>query len=443
MKARFDPLDRLALGVIAGLIAAIAVVILAGDHVGVPIRDVQPARGSTPAITSVIAITFGESVIPESAESRLVIEPAVDGRIEWIDPTRLVLRPEAPLSPGVTYRATLRAGVESTTGRQMARGLSWEFTPRTQSILYLAPADVDVRHIWTLDPDNPAASPETVYSAPYGVIDFAPSPDGEQIALTQYTEQMLSNIWLIKRDGSDPKLLLDCNPGLCTTPTWSPDGQLIADQRQEPAPGSSSMAGPLGPSRVWILDMETKETAPLMQDNQVLGFSPTWSPDGSRIAFFDSNGGAIRILSLDPARSSSILLSSLMGEVGAFSPDGGSMIYTDLQQVGQQYYAQFWIARFDEEQAVTRLFDEPFEEQWPAWSPDGKLLAFGRRALDRQGGRGHQFWLHGTLTGERTRVTTDTRYNNLVFLWDATSSRVLFRRFNLEINYPQSELWLY
>ncbi|MCC6905348.1 MAG: PD40 domain-containing protein, partial [Anaerolineae bacterium] len=92
---------------------------------------------------------------------------------------------------------------------------------------------------------------------------------------------------------------------------------------------------------------------------------------------------------------------------------------------------------------VTRLFDEPFEEQWPAWSPDGKLLAFGRRTLDRQGGRGHQFWLHDTLTGERTRMTTDTQYNNLVFLWDATSNRVLFRRFNLEINYPQSELWLY
>ena len=90
-----------------------------------------------------------------------------------------------------------------------------------------------------------------------------------------------------------------------------------------------------------------------------------------------------------------------------------------------------------------QCFEDAVEQQWPQWSPDGSILAFGQRRIDRQGGRGHQLWLYHTESNDLSQVTQDSAYNNLIYVWAPSGQQIVFRRFNLDVNYPQSELWVY
>ena len=346
---KLEAFDRIALGAIAALLAAIGLVVAAGDHVGVAIVSRIPEPNSQPAATTTIEIEFGEQVRQATVEAAFSLSPEVSGQINWQE-NRMIFTADEPFKSGQTVTVRLAAGVQSVTGRERNRELSWTFSPRQPELLYLAPADIDIRGLWlqSLDTTQP---PMELIRPEFGVLDYAPSPDGTQIAVTVPDEIAASNIWLYDRDGQNAELIISCSPGVCSSPAWAPDGRTLAYQRQDPSP-----QGPLGPSRIWVYDLVLGQTGPLMEDNQVLGFSPVWSPTGQRIAFYDANAEAIRVLNLQPGDVRSILLPTLMGEVGSFTADGEQMVYTDLQQVGRQYFSKLWQAQFDSSQGIAPMF---------------------------------------------------------------------------------------
>ena len=427
-----DSFDRLVLSIIAGLVLAIGSLLALGDHVGVRVTDVSPEEGSSPPVTAPIQIAFGQPMQVASVEERFSIRPPVEGQFEW-DGNTLIFRPAQALSPEQTYTVTLEAGAESSAGRRTLEAVSWSFRPRQPGIVYLAPADAADRGLWFLPAEG--GEPSELFTPRNGIFDLAPAPDGSEIALTLAEDEPISHIWLVSRSGDSARQLFNCAPAACSTPAWSADGELLAYVRREPSSNG------LAPGRIWLYDLASGETAPLFQDNQVLGFGPVWSPDGSRLAFFDGNAQAIRVLELESGRVT--VIPSLMGEVGSFSPDGGQMVYTDIRQVGRQYFPQLWLADLSEEGGIRPLLDEAEEDSSPAWSPRGEWIAFARRRLDRQGGPGSQLMLINPESGELRQITDDAAYNNTGFQWDPTGQRLLIQRFNLETGSARAEIWLY
>lgn len=429
-----DRFDRIALATMAGLILAIGGVVALGDHVGVPVVAFEPEPGSNPPVITRIEITFGQPMQPQTVESRLAIQPDVGGAFEW-QGTTLVFTPDEPFSVGTTYTVSLEAGAESTSNRQ-ATSHAWSFVPRQPGVLYLAPADVAVQSLWLAVPDGDGP-PTEIFPTDFGVFDYGVSPDGQQIMLTVLDDQGGSDLWMVNADGSSPHVALDCGPAICSTPAWSPDGRGIAYERVEPSP-----SGGLGPTRVWLYDVASGETAPVFQDNQLLGLDPTWSPDGSSLAYFDPPQGVIRVLNLES--SEGFLISSLMGNVGTFSPDGTTMVYEDMRKIGRQFFTQLFVAQLNGgEVGLGDLLEDPQEDREPAWSPDGRWLAFGRTRLDRQGGFGSQLMLMEWETGTVRQVMDDPRYGNSQFRWDPTSRYILFSRIELGVGFPQPGLWVY
>lgn len=428
-----DSFDRTVMAVIGGIVLAIVAVILLAEYAVGSIAAVTPEQGSSPPATTVIEIKFRQPMQEESVETRFSTEPAIEGEFAWAGPT-LVFTPGSPLNPETTYTVTLAANAVSRSG-QVIEAFSWSFRPRQARILYLSPAGDIYQDLWLTGLSQPD-QPTQVFHAQYGIEDFSPAPDGSQVAVTVTTEEASSNIWVVDADGLHPKMLIECSPGACSNPVWSPDGRWLAYERRESLPDAG-----LSPSRVWLYALENDATSPVYEDDQVLGFDPVWSMDSQLLAFFDGREGVIRILNI--AQGGATLIPSTMGEVGSFSPEGKAMVYMDIRRVGYQFYSQLSLARFGEGQGTGDLLEAPEEDSWPAWSPDGRYIAFARRLLDRTAGPGSQLVLLDYDTGQVQQITDDPRYNNLGFRWEPGGHYLLFTRFDLEVSPAYPGTWVY
>jgi Tol biopolymer transport system component len=227
-----------------------------------------------------------------------------------------------------------------------------------------------------------------------------------------------------------------CAPDFCGSPKWSPDGQRLAFERR-----AAGAAGEGGPSRIWIFGLASDAGAPLFQDDKILGYAPIWSPDGRTIAFVDPQTEAIDVVDL--ASGKVTYLPSQMGEMGSFSPDGMAMVYSDLRPVGEQVFSELWLGYLGDETKVKLLLDSSEEDQFPAWSPDGKNIAFGRRLLNRSQGLGSQLVLADPVTQAIHKLTNDPTYNNTAFAWSPSGEMLLVQRYNLVAASGRPEIWVY
>jgi len=440
-----DDFDRLVLGVITAILTLLGAIIAAGDRVGAAVTSISPEPDGSPSVTTDIRIEFGQAMLVETVESRFVMESEIMGESRW-DGNTFVFSPAEPLEVGQRYTVTLKAGAESSTNRATRKDLTWSFTPRAPGILYLSPADAFIQGLWYVD--TPESEPVVIYAPEDGIFDFSPGPDGTNIAVTVFNDDQTSDIWLVNRDGSEPKRIIDCTPGLCSAPAWSPDGETIAYERRE----QDLTGATIVPSRVWVYDVDTGSTAPVFGDTQVLGFSPLFSQDGSRLAFYDSNvratnpdapgTGAIRILSLETDGQNAVIPTSA-GVIGSFSADGESIVYSDIRQVGRQFPTQLLIANYGDGTGIQPLFEDAEEDQWPAWSPDGAYVAFSRRRLDRSTGFGSQLAIYDFESGSVEVLTDDPTLNSVEFEWAPTSTALIFTRIDLEGSFPAPQVWMY
>lgn len=152
------------------------------------------------------------------------------------------------------------------------------------------------------------------------------------------------------------------------SPTWSPDGTRLAYvsfENKKPVVYVHSLASG---KRVVVANFKGSNSA------------PAWSPDGRRLAVVLSKegGSQIFIVNADGSGLQRITMSSGINTEPFFSPDGQSLYFTSDRGGSPQIYRSD--ARGGDAQRVT--FDGSYNVS-PRISPDGKTLAFISR---RDGG---------------------------------------------------------
>lgn len=209
------------------------------------------------------------------------------------------------------------------------------------------------------------------------------SPDGRRLAYVDGREDH-RGIYVANADGSNAIRVTDQLND--SWPNWSPDGTKIAfvGTRFDPTIGFCQPGGGLlgCPTDIYTMGADGSNVTDIT-DDQGFEFDPTWSPDGTKIAFASTS---------DVAASTTITLMNAdgTGRVKMSPSNGGSDFHPSWSPDGTQivfggiHYEDWGLfkVRADGTDERTLLFGVGTYAVDPAWSPDGSLIAFGGNVGD-------------------------------------------------------------
>ncbi|MCV6637566.1 Tol-Pal system beta propeller repeat protein TolB [Candidatus Albibeggiatoa sp. nov. NOAA] len=132
-------------------------------------------------------------------------------------------------------------------------------------------------------------------------------------------------------------------------------------------------------------------------------FSPTWSPDATRVAYVSMENKRTAVYIQNIRSGKRQLLSNYKGinSAPAWSPDGGRIALSLSKDGNPEIYIINLAGR-----SLTRITNNPAIDTEPEWSPDGKSLVF---TSDRSGAP--QIYHVSAYGGKAQRVTYIGRYN--------------------------------
>ena len=264
-----------------------------------------------------------------------------------------------------------------------------------------------------------------------GVLDFAPAPDGETIAYATRKSETGGDLWRIASDGGRRRRLLNCGKGACSQVAWiTGDGaqSLIYTQRDAPD------AAP----KLWRLNPETGDAAPLFNDPRLSGYGARVSSNG-RLAYLVPADDALRIYNFQTGDSS--LVFSKMKTPPVWSFKGDSLFFNDTQMMGEAHATQILRMDLPSGKSINLSGDKEVDDAAPAPSPDGEWLAFGRKAP--RAAMGRQLWLM-RLDGSQARaLTNDTAIHHAPLSWSADGRYLLFQRAVTGDASARPALWVY
>lgn len=167
-------------------------------------------------------------------------------------------------------------------------------------------------------------------------------------------------------DGFNPKPLVKSKEPIMS-PSWSPDGKKLAFVSFETKE-----------SQIYIIDVATGQRELLTTFPGING-APAWSPDGRKLALVLSKDGSpnIYLMDIDSKRLTKITDSYSIDTEPAWSPDGRSLYFTSNRGGKPQIYKADLNSR-----KVSRITFEGNYNARPSVSADGKRMVMIHRGND-------------------------------------------------------------
>jgi eukaryotic-like serine/threonine-protein kinase len=143
---------------------------------------------------------------------------------------------------------------------------------------------------------------------------------------------------------------------------------------------------------VWILSRDQGTLSRATFDHD--GHDATWAPDGQRITYSSAKSGVLGIYRTRPGSTTpaeSLIASSHLTYTGAWLGDGSAIVTagTDLiesagTQLRDQSNADIALVQNGGHGPIAPLVASPYQEEFPALSPDSRWLAFVSDQSGRQ-----------------------------------------------------------
>ncbi len=242
-----------------------------------------------------------------------------------------------------------------------------------------------------------------------GVHEMSVSLDGGQIAYSASNKDGSTSLWLIDAETITKKELLHCAVAVCSQVTWSHETDRVLYAR---ADFNEQM---LGLPSVWWLNVENGETSPVF-DSGLPIYSFNWSPDAQWMTYTSVITPNVEVYNLSNGENVSIPAQT--GGRAMWSPNSDAFIFSDARLINGKNLRKL-ILYSTKKNKTTELFTaESFDDYDPAWSPDGKQIAFLR--FDSLG---EQIWIMGANGNGAKKLTNDDGvfHGNLAFSKDGKS----------------------
>ena len=242
----------------------------------------------------------------------------------------------------------------------------------------------------------PPMTAEDLYAFRF-LTDAQLSPDGARVAFAVRTvtpdrDGYRSSIWLVPFDGSREATQLTFGAGQDAQPRWSPDGRTLAFLSDRAAPVSEGKKRK--PKNVFVLSLDGGEARQLTSFEDDCG-DVAWSPDGRRIAFTVKDA-KLATMNDDAPR---------VYERMRYKTDEGFL--------SDQRRKHVWLVDVAGSEPQ-RLTEGDWDDLQPAWSPDGREIAFvSNRSADRERNTVNDIHVAAVDGGAVRRVTNEIgQYGN-------------------------------
>lgn len=187
------------------------------------------------------------------------------------------------------------------------------------------------------------------------------SPDGRFLAFQSHRDGNWE-IYVVSAEGGEPRRLT-IDPAYDGAPAWSPDGRKIAFE--------SYRSGDLD---IFIMNADGSDQINLTADEQAGDCDPAWSPDGRLIAFSSWRFGDKDIFVMEASGQNVIQLTNSPSQESnpIWSQDGQRLTYVAQDYERMEIYI-LDVANPPAEGGVSRRLTWLTCDDFPAWSPDGRL----------------------------------------------------------------------
>ncbi len=219
------------------------------------------------------------------------------------------------------------------------------------------------------------------------------SPDGKRIAFTS-TRDLNGEIYVMNADGRRQRRVTDTKKINDTAPVWSPNGEELAFMCTDAKPVTQiCVAGADGGHPLTLTNGR--------YDN----LYPVWTPDSSAVLFVSarpSTHGQYAIYAAPAGGGPSQLLASAPGGAGepAYSPDGKAIAFIRRSSAT----AEWRLAEMNADGTGARPVPAPPGRiDGPEWSPDGKRLVFS--AVGAPPRSRSDLWVENADGSDRIEIT--------------------------------------
>lgn len=217
-----------------------------------------------------------------------------------------------------------------------------------------------------------------------GANDAAWSPDETKLIFVVYHADF-GDIYAINVDGAGLKNLTNTENWNDANPAWSPDGKNIAFTSSSIRKNSSCIRDCIG-ARIYVIDSNGAECRLLTDFPEqvhasggvylmVSATKPTWSPTSDRIAFVSNLDGTDKLYVIELDGTGLTPLTPEMQYITnpAWSPDGKHIAFQAWSRMAKNF--NIYTVNSDGS-SLLQLTEDPDADSDPAWSPDGTWIAF-------------------------------------------------------------------